>query len=96
MVLTINETVNYRYIKESPQDHNKIILVILIVTLHEQKGMSLIRSHIKSFARALNRKSVTRENSQIQEPEHYDPIGDKYLSLLPLLARQSARYGNLK
>jgi hypothetical protein len=49
--------------------------------------MSLIRSHIKWLARALNLKSVTSENSQIQEKGYCDPIGDKYLLPLSLLAR---------
>jgi hypothetical protein len=47
--------------------------------------MSLIRNHIKSLARAHTQKSVPSENSQIQELGHYDPIGYKYLRLLPLL-----------
>jgi hypothetical protein len=74
----------------------KLQRVTPIVTLHKQTGMSLIRCHIKRSAGAPYRKSVASENSQIQELGHYDPLGDKQLRPLSLLARQSARYGNLK
>jgi hypothetical protein len=67
-----------------------------IVTLHEQKGMPLIRSHIKMLENVLYRKPVTSENCQIQEKEQYDPIGDKHLRPLPLPPRLSAQYVNRK
>jgi hypothetical protein len=72
---------------------NKVLRIITklprvtpIVTLHEQTGMSLMRNHIKRLTRALYQKSVTSENSQIQELGHYDPIGNKHLRHLSLLA----------
>jgi hypothetical protein len=68
---------------------NKVLRIITelprvtpIATLHEQTGMSLLRSHFKRLARALFQKSVTSENSKIEEPGHYDPTGDKH-SLIP-------------
>jgi ribosomal protein S15P/S13E len=61
-----------------------------------RRGMSLIRHHIKRLARALYRKTVTSENSQIQELGHYYPTGDKHLRPLSLLASSPARYSNLK
>jgi hypothetical protein len=60
-------------------------MVTPIVTLHEETEMSLISNDNKKLARALNQKSVTSENSQ--ELGHYDPISDKYLHHLSLLAR---------
>jgi hypothetical protein len=49
---------------------------IVIVSLHEQTGVSLIRSHIKKLKRALYQKSVGSENRQIQELGQYDPVSD--------------------
>jgi hypothetical protein len=73
---------------------NKVLRIITklprvtpIVTLHEQTGMSLIRSHIKKLTRALYQKSAGCENSQIQELGEYDPAGDEHLRPLSLLAR---------
>jgi hypothetical protein len=65
----------------------KLRRVTPITTLHEQTGMSLIRSHFKRFSRALYQKSVTTENSQIQTLGHYDPTCDKHLRPLSLLTR---------
>jgi hypothetical protein len=62
----------------------KLPRVTTILTLYEQTGTSLIRTHIKRLSRALYQKSVPGENSQIQELGHY---GHKYLRLLSLLAR---------
>jgi hypothetical protein len=59
----------------------------ITVNLHEETDMSLIRNHVKRLARALYRKSVTSENSQIQELGHNDLIGDKYLLPLSPLTR---------
>jgi hypothetical protein len=73
---------------------NKVLRIITklprvtpLVTLHEQKGMSLTRSHIKTLTKALYQKSAGGENTQIQELGQYDPLGDKHLRLLSLLAR---------
>ena len=73
---------------------NKVLRIITklprvtpITTLHEQTGMSSIKSHFKRLARTLYQKSVTSENSQIQALGHYDPTGDKHLRPLSLLAR---------
>jgi hypothetical protein len=44
----------------------KLPRVISIVTLHEQTGMPLIRSHIKKTTGALYQTSAGSENSQIQ------------------------------
>jgi hypothetical protein len=60
----------------------KLPRVIPIVSLHEEKGMPLIRSHYKRLAR----KSATSENSRIQELGHYDTVGDKHLRPHSLLA----------
>jgi hypothetical protein len=65
----------------------KLPWVTPIVTLHEQTGMSLMRSHIKKLTRALYKKSPGSENSQIQELGQYDPAAHKHLRPLSLLAR---------
>jgi hypothetical protein len=65
----------------------KLPRVTPLVTLHEETGMSLIRSHIKKLMKALYQKSAGSENSQIQELGQYDPVGEKHLRLLSLLAR---------
>jgi hypothetical protein len=49
--------------------------------------MPLKSSHFKRLARALYQKSVTSENSRIQELGHYDPTGDKRLRPLSLFVR---------
>jgi hypothetical protein len=67
----------------------KLLRVTPIATLHEQTGMSLIRSHFKSAARALYQKSATSKISQIQEVGHYDLAADKHLCPILLFARQS-------
>jgi hypothetical protein len=64
--------------------------------LRGPQALSLIRNHINRLARVLYQKSVTSENSQIQDLGQYDPISDKYLPPLSLLARSPARYGSLK
>jgi short subunit dehydrogenase-like uncharacterized protein len=87
IVLKLNAIVNYIYLKKVLTMITKLPPVILIVALHEEKEMSLIRSHIKRLARALYRKPVTGESSQIQELGHYYPSGGKYLRPLSLLAR---------
>jgi hypothetical protein len=48
--------------------------------------MPLIRSHIRKLGRAVYQKSAIGENSQTEELGHYDPIGDKHLRPLFLLA----------
>jgi hypothetical protein len=65
----------------------KLPRVTPLVTLHEQTGMLLIRSHIKKLTKALYQKSAGSENSQIQELRQYDPVGVKHLRPLSLLAR---------
>jgi hypothetical protein len=50
-------------------------------------GMSLIKSHIKKLTKALYQKSAGTENTQIQELGQYDPVGNKHLRPLSLLAR---------
>jgi hypothetical protein len=49
-----------------PRKITNLTRVTPVVTLREQTGMSLIKNHIKKLARAPNQKSVTSENSQIQ------------------------------
>jgi hypothetical protein len=73
---------------------NKVLRIITklprvtpIATLHEQTGMSLIRSHFKRLARAPYQKSATSEHSQLQELGHYDPTDDELLHPLSLLVR---------
>jgi hypothetical protein len=91
------------YINKLQAFQNKVLRIITklprvtpIVTLHEQTGMSLIRSHIKNLKRALYQKSACSENSQIQGLGLYGPVSDNHLRPLSLLVRQSARYGNPK
>jgi hypothetical protein len=62
------------YINKLQTFQNKVLRIITklprvapIVTLHEQTGMPLIRSHIKKLTRALYQKSAGSENSQILE-----------------------------
>jgi hypothetical protein len=64
----------------------KLPMVTPIVTLHEQTGMLLIRRHIRKLVRAVYQKSANSDNRQIKRLGHYDPIGDKYLRPLSLLA----------
>jgi hypothetical protein len=65
----------------------KLPRVTPLVTLHEQTGTWLIRSHIKKLTKALYQKSAGSENSQIQELGQYDLVGNKHLRPLSLLAR---------
>jgi hypothetical protein len=88
------------YINKLQTFQNKVLRIITklprvmpIVTLHEQTGMSLIGSHIEKLTGALYQMSAGSENSQIQEMGQYDPVADKHLRPLYLLARLSARYG---
>jgi hypothetical protein len=81
------------YINKLLTFQNKVLRIITklprvtpIVTLHEQAGMSLI-SIIKRLEAAFCRKSITSENSQIQELGHCVPMGDKHLRSVSLLAR---------
>jgi hypothetical protein len=67
-------------------DLTKLPRVTPILILHEQTGMPLIRSHIWKLARAVYQKSANSDNSQIKGLGHYDPIGDKHLRPLSLLA----------
>jgi hypothetical protein len=64
----------------------KLPRVTPILTLHEQTGMPLIRSHIRKLARAVYQKSANTDNSQIKGIGHYEPTGDKHLRPLSLLA----------
>jgi hypothetical protein len=71
----------------------KLPRVTTIVNLYEQTGMSLMITHIKRLARALYQKSVTGENSRIQELGHY---GHKYLRILSLLGMAILRNTQMK
>jgi hypothetical protein len=65
----------------------KLPRVTPLVTLHEQTGMSLIKSHIKKLTKAFYQKSAGSENTQIQELGQYDPVGNKHLRPLSPLVR---------
>jgi hypothetical protein len=73
---------------------NKVLRIITklpritpITALHEQAGMSLIKSNFKRLARTLYQKTATSENSQIQALGQDDPTADKHLRPLSLLAK---------
>jgi hypothetical protein len=72
---------------------NKVLRIITklprvtpILTLHEQRGMPLIRSHIRKLARAVYQKSTNSDNSQIKGLGLYDHTGDKHLRPSSLIA----------
>jgi hypothetical protein len=56
--------INYTFQNKVLRIITKLWRVAPIAILHEQTGMSLIRSHIKKLARALCQKSGSSENSQ--------------------------------
>jgi hypothetical protein len=77
------------YVNRLQTFKSKVLLIITKLTrvtpierLHEHTPVSLITNHIKRLPRALHQKPLTSEKRHIQESDHYDPIGEKYL--LPL------------
>jgi hypothetical protein len=64
----------------------KLPRVTPIVTLHEQTGIALIRSHIKNLTTALYLKSACSTNIHTHELGKYGPSADKYLLPLSILA----------
>jgi hypothetical protein len=82
------------YINKLQTFQNKVLRIVTklprvtpITTLHEQTGMSLIKSHFQRLARTLYQKTATSENGQIQALGQYDPTADKHLRPLSLLAK---------
>jgi hypothetical protein len=82
------------YIKKLQTFQNKVLRIITklpkvtpTVTLHEQTGIPLISTHIKSLTTALYLKSATSTNIHIYDLGKYNTSADKFLRPLSIIAR---------
>jgi hypothetical protein len=65
----------------------KLPRVTPTVTLHEQTGIPLIHTYIKTLTTVFYSKTAASANSYIQELDRYDTLADKYVRPLSILNR---------